>query len=175
MEIRLEGVHGTCKSRCARIRTGRFLLGSGRGGKGAYFWRKGHYSDVLARGWHVEQKDKGEYSKETEPLYCGLICALKVDESEFLDLDDEAILDKMSSVYSAQYRGRPPIIDTKEISAFHDAFIKDLEIEMSTKFKVLQKRVPPPQSKFCPTYPLKVVGNPTCYIARDASCISILN
>jgi len=140
-----------------------------------YFWRKGHYSDILARGWHVEQKDKGLYSDDPEKLYCGLVCVLKVDETEFFDLDDEVVVDKMSAVYSSQNRGRPPITDTGDISAFHDAFIKDLESELGKRFKVIQKRLPPPQPKYCPSYPVKVFAFPTCYIARDNSCISILN
>jgi hypothetical protein len=129
---------------------------------------------MLSRGWHAYKRSTGGYEEETEKGYCGLKCSMTLFENEYLDLDSPMFRDSILTTYVRTFPGRARV-DTAAMSGFYDAFIKDVEKSMKTTFKVIAKRLAPPPSEHCPGYPYLVAGDPPCYVARDVSCISVLN
>jgi hypothetical protein len=172
VKLRLEGIHSTSGTRCTLIKKEGWRTGDGRVGTGVYFWKKGTYWDNLARGWHAQMNSEHRFDGESKPGYCGLKCALQVDENDYLNLDQEMVQEEIAKAWHLRHGMKREDLET--MCGFYNGFLTDLEAKMKTTFRIIERRVAPPKPDFC-SYPRKVVGDPGCYIVRDPSCISILN
>jgi hypothetical protein len=62
----------------------------------------------------------------------------------------------------------------EEVAILIATFVAELEEKLSTKYKVLELRVPPPPSKFQQAKIRRIMGWPLCYVAREPSSIDIV-
>lgn len=166
----LEGTHGTSFSSAQKIRINGFSMGSGRGGKGVYFWRKGYYAENLANGWHEYKKSIGEFRRDKFPDCAVIFVELLVDPSEYLDMEGQSIKEALIALAEA----RKISDDLEEVAALYDLFISECEKQFQIKYKVLELQVAPPPRKFIKDYRTRLVGWPICYAVRDVACISIV-
>lgn len=165
----LEGTHGTSFSRAGQIGTNGFSVGRGRGGAGAYFWRKSYYSEHLAVAWHRFRESVGEYAGEANPSCAIIFVELSLSSAEYLNMEAQSVKDGLA-VLAEKRKIRD---DWDEVAALYDLFITELESVFRTKYKVIELQVSPPPVKFFRVkYRPKVVGWPHCYVVRDISCIS---
>jgi hypothetical protein len=165
-----EGAHGTTVCRAGIIRANGFKASKGRGGTGAYFWRKGHHSKDLAIGWWALSNSKNRYHDDTNRNCAIIHVKLHVQDEEHLNLEDPGLRDKVATL--AEQRG---IRNDNQIAGLFDFFIKELEKAQGVQFRVISIRVAPPPQCYCPNYSIKISGAPYCYVARDVACIEIDN
>ena len=144
-----------------------FNLGVGRGGKGAYFWKKSPYWAELARGVVSDCLKDGVYRSCANKSCCVLFVKIEVNGFEFLNLERDDVREALSKSYLNQFKNKTGV-SKGDISSFHDLFYSTLEKNMGTTFRVVQKNVAPPQAS---EYPKMALGQPACYIVRDKTCI----
>jgi hypothetical protein len=166
--VNKEGTHGTTRSKAEAICTQGFRCGYGRGGSGVYFWHNNKYGIQLAKEWYQVHLDAGKYLHDLDNHCVIIIAKLITEDDEFLDLEDPSLKDKMAEILSA----REVDNNNRAIASFYDAFIYQIETELGKKIKLLSLRVAPPKvDDSC--YPIRFLGAPISYIARDNSCIHI--
>jgi len=164
-EDTFQGTHGTSASKANLITKNGFEMGTGRAGKGIYFWLEGAYSKELAVGWHAKRLDEGGYLGD-ENTRCAVIHAiLSAASSKVLDLTFYRFRNRIGEL-----RKTKQIKGSSE--ALYDFVISELEGEMGVAFAIILAEVAPPLTKYC-DYPLRDIGPPVCCISRDRACITV--
>jgi len=173
----IKGAHGTCISNYEKILEFGFEPSlEGHRGRGVYFW--GYSLDELREivrelsiGWWAFAKNRGDYSK-AKNTNCGVIYVnFGIDEdNDYLDVMSPKINDKFQ-VYYNKIIGRTKCTD-EELSKIYDMFVNDLEEALKKEFKLIHTRIPAPK-KAVRFAPIGITGSPSCYVARDASCVNI--
>ncbi len=169
----LFGTHGTIKSYAENIVKSGFNIRTGRGGTGAYFWRKNDYSIILAKGWYEFYLKKNKYDNENDKSFAYIEVKIDVNEQNFLDLEMPELKDRIANITFTRKLDRKT--SDSDIAALFDYFIKRLEEEMSSKFYVWQLRVNAPSENYDNKYPINILGNPICYVVNNNDLITILN
>lgn len=171
--VEYDASHGTSKKRADQINTNGFKIkdGHGRYGSGIYFWRKSHHYINLAVGWFEYSKSNGDYGDEKNPVCSVIIANLIAEKNEILDLENDLFKDRIAKLTEARkIKGK----DFKKISSLVDSFVRIIQEEMRTSFKIVLKKASPPPQEFCPIYPFWVLGWPDCCIVKDVNCIKII-
>jgi hypothetical protein len=168
--IELEGIHGTSSSKADQIRKSKFKIRTGRGGKGAYFWRHNKYSGILAYCWFLQAKYNGRYSGDRDKTFAEIKVKIKVPTNSFLDLEDPDIRENLADF--AVSKGIDTDNDRKRMAELIEAFVTETERVLSSDIKVLQLRLPIPHD--CRDYPSAMMGFPISYIVRNESIITII-
>jgi hypothetical protein len=169
-EVRLDGTHGTCRSRAEKIRRIGFRTGQGRRGYGVYFW-KGRYARMLAIGWYNRAFDQKRYLGEHN-IKCAVIYATIVsDKRTILDLESPTIKDNLEAL---AFKHNIDADGTQEYKHLLGRYIDELEQTLAIEYRVILSTVAAPGKDFC-KYPLGSLGSPYCIIVREVSCININN
>lgn len=165
----LEGSHGTSSYRAEQIREEGFKLSTGRGGRGAYFWRRSEYCRDLAIAWFKQRVSEGTFSREPDVRCAVIYVQMEIPEDQVLDLEDPDVKDEIASL-STLRRINPN--NDKDIAALYDLYVSEIEKELGKPIFVTIIRVAVPKNYL--GYPMKMVGAPLCFIARDPSVPQIL-
>lgn len=168
--MKIFGTHGTTVAKAEKIEEKGFELKPGRRGTGAYFWRQGKYSRLLAIAWWDQSKKKGLYSGDHN-IRCAILHAeFNIKENQYLFLSVE----RKEKVAQIAISKSIDIKNKKRISDLFDMVIREWEKEKKTTFKVIESAVSPPNSEYCrKKFPKIIVGDPHCYLARTNDCIGI--
>jgi hypothetical protein len=143
-----------------------------RVGPGAYFWKRSPYSSYLAKNWHSFSLKRGAYTGQSD-LLCEVIgCRFDVEEGDILDFESSPNREIFEAAYYSEHHFKT--LKGKELNTFFEVLVQKIEARLAVRipgftFKVLIKRLAPPPCD----YPISVLGAPTCYIARDVSCMRI--
>ncbi len=164
----LEGSHGTSRYRAEQIGKEGFKLSTGRGGKGAYFWRRSAYYRELAIAWFQQLKSERAFSGEPDVKCTVIYVEIEVPEDQVLDLEDPDVKDEIASL-STLRRMNPN--NDKNIAALYDLYVTQIEKELKKAILVTIVRVAVP--KDLSEYPIKMLGAPLCFVARDSGVIRI--
>ena len=166
-----KGTHGTSLTRANMIKaSGVWYTSAGRAGTGAYFWAESPYAWALAVGWYREALEEGKFSRDANREGIVLFVNLTSDEKECLDLEDETLKNKMAELIIA--KGPSGKVSDRRQAAFYDFFIRELEKDRKVKYALLRVKVAPPREV---DYPLRVLGAPSCLVARSTNCITIVD
>ena len=161
--LSLRGTHGTTVSRACDIQESGFRIGTGRRGAGAYFWRDGRYSTDLAISWYNFEKSRERYRLDRNDNCSIIFILIEVLKDECLNTDDFDFKETLLKLAEQKEIGN----SDKEIAYLYDYFVVQIEARLKKKFKVLEARVPTPPTDYCPSYPIKTVGIPHCFIVRQ--------
>ncbi len=165
----LEGCHGTSAFRAHQIEKNGFKVSRGRGGTGIYFWRKSGYYRELAIAWFKQLEAQGTFRREPKVACAVIYVQIEVSNDQLLDLEDPDVKDQIETLSKQRH------VDTSkdgEIAALYDLFVSELEKELGNSILVTIIRVAPPKNYF--GYPIKMLGAPICFIARDAHVPKVL-
>lgn len=167
--LELKGSHGTTESRAEIIgKEQAFKKESGRRGEGAYFWKRSRHYKKLAVAWHHRSLDNGKYWNDKKKECAVITCEFLIKESEFIDLETDEIRDNIAEIIEKHAISN----SFKKISGVFDMYLKRLEKEEKTFYKIIQARLSSPGKKYCEKfYPHLALGDPTCYIMRTNDCI----
>tara|TARA_R110001599_G_scaffold26935_1_gene94902 strand:- start:4441 stop:4995 length:555 start_codon:yes stop_codon:yes gene_type:complete len=176
----IKGTHGTCTSNADSIMADMSFRAStvGLRGAGAYFW--GYHSDeakddakeLAVCWWGIETK-RGNYSKSQDKR-CSVIYVdftIENKDVEVLDITEPEINETFRT-YSKKVLDRVVTKDANDVSQVYDMFISLLEEKAKRNFKLIHARVQSPGG-YDSGLPKDVAGTPSCYIARDTSCVNI--
>lgn len=173
----MKGTHGTCHTRSEMIKEEGFRRSDiGKRGAGAYFWgyTRGSvesYARHLAFTWWQFAKKKGDYSNNGDDGCCIIYASFNAEPACVLDLENQLIRDKLFE-YSQNVFERIAGSEDDKISAIYDMFIADVEINVVQQFKIVHVKVPQPRG-VTKVLPLDITGQPSCYVVRDLSCITV--
>lgn len=170
MRITIEGSHGTSISKAQDIKKQGFNLGSGRAGKGVYFWLDKEFHFELAIGWYKYHKSIGWFKEDNNPACAIIIAEIQADESEILDFEKSTI--KKQLLKLAQKR-KIDYFNKGQLAKLYNLFISRLEADLRVKFKVIIVEVAAPPKDFCRNYPITIIGVPLSCVARSTECIKI--
>lgn len=165
----LEGSHGTSAYRAEQIRKEGFKLSTGRGGSGAYFWRRSNYYRDLAIAWFKQLQTERTFSGEPDVRCAIVYVQIEVPDDQILDLEDAGVKDEIASL--AHLR-RINVNNDKQIAALYDLYVSQVEKELKKAILVTIIRVAVPKN--FAEYPIKMLGAPLCFIARDSKLPRIL-
>jgi hypothetical protein len=167
--LTLRGSHGTTVSRAKKIRQQGFKIFR-QGGflTGIYFWRHGRFADDLSEGWWRMRFGRGEFQNDGDTRFAVIHAILSVDEDSYLDMESFEVKEEMWNL--AEETG---LKDVKDRAKLYDKFIEIMERGKKIKVKVAELRVSLPNGHF-DCYPMKILGPPFCYAARDVACIQVL-
>ena len=160
----LEGTHGTSSHRAAQITREGFNLSTGRGGRGAYFWRRSGYYRELAIAWFKQLESEGAFSGESDQRCAVIYVAMEVADDQVLDLEDPDVKDEIASLSTQK---RVNVNRDKDIAALYDLYVNEVEKELGKAVLVTIIRVAAPKN--FTEYPIKMLGAPICFIARDSN------
>ncbi len=118
----------------------------GRGGTGVYFWAEGRYWKKLAIGWYKQSLAEGQYRRDKDNTGVIVYVILRVDESQYLDLEDPTLKDAIGELADAQRLAANP--SKQQVAALFDIFIKEMEKEQEKTYNLLSIRVAPPKVEF---------------------------
>ncbi|MDR3566762.1 MAG: hypothetical protein P4L43_01905 [Syntrophobacteraceae bacterium] len=93
---------------------------------------------------------------------------MAIDKRHFFDMNQFETIEELDALAEEL-----TLEELKEKVKLHDIFLDRLESKVQIKFKVIQLRVPPPREDYC-NYPMKSLGPPFCYVARDSQCIDVV-
>ncbi len=165
------GSHGTTKTKAQIISKEGFNVSGGQFVAGAYFWLESHLYVDLAIGWYKSRLER--YKREESSPECAVIIAdLSCDDNELMDLERPDFKERLSRLADAKATRQD---NDKEIYALYAYTIKEMERISGISFKLFLLRVPPPNSIHCPRYKVRILGFPTCVIARTNRNILINN
>ncbi|MGL0953252.1 hypothetical protein [Vibrio vulnificus] len=174
----MKGTHGTCVSRANLIKDNGFSGSThGRRGSGAYFW--GYTRDVLqeyarelARAWWRYALEKPKYyQKEKDQGCCVIYVTLETNSTDVLDFENQELRDHFFE-YCHKTLPRLEGSDEEKMSTIYDMFINEIEEKLEKRFKIVHVKVQqPPKTK--KVLPLDITGQPSCYVVKDLSCISV--
>lgn len=173
----MKGTHGTCRSRTDLIKNEGFNVSStGKRGSGVYFWGytldslEVHAKNLAVQWWFFSNK-KGIYHEETDKRCSIIFVSFDVEPDKLLDLENQIVRDGLIEYYSKVHHKITSTGDEK-LSIIYDMFVNDLETKISEKFKLVHVRIPQPNG-FKTELPRDITGQPSCYVVKDTSCITI--
>jgi len=162
----LKGTHGTTASCAEQIEKEGFKIFGGYRGTGIYFWRKNIYAEDLAIAWYLTSISQKHHSQDSDKR-CTIISAnISIDDDEFVSLESPNIKDNMAILFK-----KLGYADHINAIKFYDEFFELLEMELDHSIKVVEIAYPAP--RICQIYPRQTLSMPSCYIVRNADCISI--
>lgn len=176
----MKGTHGTCVSRANLIKTNGFSGSSqGKRGTGAYFW--GYTRDALhdyvrelaIAWWRYALEKPRYYQKELDQRCCVIYVHLTSDPLDVLDFENQQLRDRFFE-YCHKVHPRLTGSEEEKTSTIYDMFISDIERKLERTFKIVHVKVQQP-SKTRKMLPLDITGQPSCYVVKDLSCISVVN
>lgn len=166
---KFKGSHGTSKTRAIAIGTKGFEYGSGRVGKGIYFWKESELFIDLARHWWECQRKRGKYDKDHDTRCAIILVKVKARDSEVLDLETEYFKNMLIRLQSEKKIDiNEPYMEEK----IHSLFIEKLEKKFGVEYKIILCRVSPP-ADYKKWYPIGIAGAPIAIIVRNNDCLSI--
>ena len=111
---------------------------------------------------------RGEYRKDADAQFAVICAILSVDEDNYLDMESFDVKEELWHL--AEETG---LKDVKDRAKLYDKFIEIVERGKKIKVKVAELRASLPRDHF-DCYPMKILGPPFCYTARDVACIRVL-
>ncbi|KJR43275.1 hypothetical protein MCHI_000833 [Candidatus Magnetoovum chiemensis] len=156
-EVCYIGSHGTSRSKYNAICREGFKLGSGRAGKGVYFWIENPLYLELAIDWC-------KFRGISDGVI--IIAEIKAEDTEYLDLEDIEYSNKILTICLEK---RLNVKDNNVLEQLYNSYVEEIERELGINIKILTKKLAaPPHSK----YPMQM-GAPLCCVVRDIGCIFI--
>lgn len=169
--MQLSGYHATTVSSYEKIVEHGFKLGKGLRGTGVYFWEDNcGYGISLYTGWYEFNNSKKAF-EYCENKDIAIIHGFFEPENEccFLNIDDRR---KRERIFQLAKSRNMDIHDRDGLYAIYDLFFCQLENLTGHSLQVIETTVNTFGIRNT-AFPSQVLGQPYCYLVRDARIIKI--